>query len=112
MQKIFNYINGNLVNSKENKWLENYNPAIGEVYSLIPDSDNQDVKSAYIAAQEAFPLWSNKTIKERSEILQKIANLITKKIDELSFAEIEKSIKEKNVFVKKQKKVIHPSVCF
>jgi aminomuconate-semialdehyde/2-hydroxymuconate-6-semialdehyde dehydrogenase len=87
MQKIFNYINGNLVNSKENKWLENYNPAIGEVYSLIPDSDNQDVKSAYIAAQEAFPLWSNKTIKERSEILQKIANLITKKIDELSFAE-------------------------
>jgi aminomuconate-semialdehyde/2-hydroxymuconate-6-semialdehyde dehydrogenase len=87
MQKIFNYINGNLVNSKENKWLENYNPAIGEVYSLIPDSDNQDVESAYIAAQEAFPLWSNKTIKERSEILQKIANLITKKIDELSFAE-------------------------
>ena len=87
MQKIFNYINGNLVNSKENKWLENYNPAIGEVYSLIPDSDNQDVESAYIAAQEAFPLWSNKTIKERSEILQKIANLITEKIDELSFAE-------------------------
>ena len=87
MQKIFNYINGNLVNSKENKWLENYNPAIGEVYSLIPGSDNQDVESAYIAAQEAFPLWSNKTIKERSEILQKIANLITKKIDELSFAE-------------------------
>ena len=87
MEKIYNYINGDLVKPKEDTWLDNYNPAIGEVYSFIPDSDGQDVDSAYKAAQEAFPLWSKKTLKERSDILQKIANLIIKKLDELSLAE-------------------------
>ncbi len=87
MEKIYNYINGDLVKPKEDTWLENYNPAIGEVYSFIPDSDGQDVDLAYKAAQEAFPLWSKKTLKERSDILQKIANLIIKKVDELSLAE-------------------------
>ena len=87
MEKIYNYINGDLVKPKEDTWLDNYNPAIGEVYSFIPDSDGQDVDSAYKAAQEAFPLWSKKTLKERSDILQKIANLIIKKQDELSLAE-------------------------
>ena len=78
MEKIYNYINGDLVKPKEDAWLENYNPAIGEVYSFIPDSDGQDVDSAYKAAQEAFPLWSKKTLKERSDVLQKIADLIIK----------------------------------
>ena len=74
MEKIYNYINGNLVKPKEDAWLENYNPAIGEVYSFIPDSDSQDVDSAYKAAQEAFPLWSKKTLKERSASLVKVSN--------------------------------------
>ena len=87
MEKIYNFINGDLVKPKEDAWLENYNPAIGEVYSFIPDSDGQDVDLAYKAAQEAFPLWSKKTLKERSDILQKIANLIIKNLDELSLAE-------------------------
>ena len=87
MEKIYNYINGELVKPKEDNWLENYNPAIGEVYGSIPDSDEQDVDSAYQAAQEAFPLWSVKPLKYRSDILLKIANLIIKQVDELSLAE-------------------------
>ena len=87
MEKIYNYINGEFVKPKEDNWLENYNPATGEVYGSIPDSDEKDVDSAYQAAQEAFPLWSGKTLKYRSDILIKIANLIIKQVDELSLAE-------------------------
>ena len=87
MEKIYNYINGEFVKPKEDNWLENYNPATGEVYGSIPDSDEKDVDSAYQAAQEAFPLWSGKTLKYRSDILLKIANLIIKQVDELSLAE-------------------------
>ena len=60
MEKIYNYINGDLVKPKEDNWLGNYNPAIGEVYSFIPDSDGQDVDLAYKAAQEAFPYGARK----------------------------------------------------
>ena len=76
MDKIFNYINGELVEPLNNQWLDNYNPAIGEVYSLIPDSTKEDVENAQKAAKKAFPIWSNSTIKERATVLQRIADLI------------------------------------
>ena len=50
MDKILNYINGKLIEPVSNKWLENYNPAIGTVYSLIPDSTNEDVENAQVQA--------------------------------------------------------------
>ena len=43
MKKILNYINGELVEPKNGAFLENINPATGEVYSLIPDSDAADI---------------------------------------------------------------------
>ena len=51
MQKIQNYINGELKAPSSNKYLDNYNPAIGEVYSLIPDSGAEDVHEAVEAGQ-------------------------------------------------------------
>ena len=42
MQKIYNFINGKLVAPKSGKYLDNYNPATGKVYSLVPDSDSDE----------------------------------------------------------------------
>ena len=87
MEKIFNYINGELIDPLKKEWLDNYNPSIGEVYSLIPDSTKEDVENAQQAAKDAFPKWSSSTIKERSVVLQKIADLILERQDDLAFAE-------------------------
>ncbi len=84
---IKNYINGKFVNPIANNWLDNYNPAKGEVYSQIPNSTKEDVEKAYKAAANAFPKWSNSTLEERSRILSKIANLILEKLDFLATAE-------------------------
>ena len=46
MIKIQNYINGELVSPLENNYLDNYNPSKGEVYSLIPNSDSNDIENA------------------------------------------------------------------
>ena len=46
MFKIKNYINGELVNPASGNYIDNYNPATGEIYSLIPDSGNDDVETA------------------------------------------------------------------
>ena len=56
MDKILNYINGELVEPMRNQWLDNYNPSIGEVYSLIPDSTKKDVENAQAAAKMHFQL--------------------------------------------------------
>src|ERR1035438_7226219 len=87
MQKIKNYINGELIEPVEKKYLDNYNPATGKVYSLIPDSDEKDVQLAVDAAQAAFPKWSHTLKDERSKVMMKIADLIDKNFEKLAVAE-------------------------
>jgi len=85
--RILNYINGAYVEPLSNKWLDNYNPSNGEVYSKIADSGSTDIENAYQAANAAFPKWSNTTIDERSRILLRIADLIDENL--VDFAEAE-----------------------
>ena len=85
--KIKNYINGQFVTPILSNYIDNYNPAIGEVYGQIPNSTKEDVEKAVEAAVEAFPKWSNTSLEERSRILSKVANLIIEKLDFLAAAE-------------------------
>lgn len=87
MEKIKNYINGQLLESVSKSYLNNYNPATGKVYSLIPDSNEQDVELAYTAAKNAFKEWSITPKEKRSAYLLKIASLIEKNLDKLALAE-------------------------
>lgn len=89
MEKIHNYINGELIAAHSDNWLDNFNPALGKVYSQIPDSDAKDVESAVEAANKAFPMWSNMPASERSNILLKIAEGIDQHFEALSKAESE-----------------------
>lgn len=87
MEKIANYIDGQLVEPTSKNYLENVNPATGKVYSLIPDSTGDDIELAYQAAATAFPSWSTTSINDRSIILSRIADLIQKNLHELALAE-------------------------
>ncbi len=87
MEKILNYIDGKLIEPQSNEYLDNYEPATAEVYSLIPDSDEKDVTIAVEAAQKAFPLWSNTSKDERSKILYRISELIEENLADLAAAE-------------------------
>jgi len=87
MQKLQNYINGALVAPKSNAYIDNYEPATGQVYSLIPDSGTEDVNAAVAAAEAAFPAWSRTPIEVRSKILLRISTLIEANLDRLALAE-------------------------
>ncbi|HTL80401.1 MAG TPA: aldehyde dehydrogenase [Bacteroidia bacterium] len=81
MEKLENYINGKLVAPTSGKYIDNYQPATGKVYSLIPDSDEADVNEAVKAAQAAFPKWSVTPVEERCRIMMKIADIIRRDTD-------------------------------
>jgi aminomuconate-semialdehyde/2-hydroxymuconate-6-semialdehyde dehydrogenase len=87
MQKILNYINGELIEPLSKTFFENINPATGEAYSLIPDSDERDVQLAVDVAAKAFPGWSTMPVAKRSGILLKISALIDENLDMLALAE-------------------------
>jgi aminomuconate-semialdehyde/2-hydroxymuconate-6-semialdehyde dehydrogenase len=87
MQKIENYIGGELIKPISDSYLDNYNPATGEVYSLIPDSDERDVSNAVESAQKAFPIWSKMSAEQRHDILMRVSSLIERDLDSLAEAE-------------------------
>ena len=84
---IKNYINGDFSNPVSNDWLDNYEPASGEVYGQIPNSNAQDIEEATAFAKAAFPQWSSTSLDERSRILMNIASGIEARIEELAQAE-------------------------
>ena len=87
MLEIKNYINGELIAPQAGKYLDNIEPATGEVYSLIPDSDESDLALAVIAAEDAKNCWANTSTEQRALILCKLADLIDNNADELALAE-------------------------
>jgi aminomuconate-semialdehyde/2-hydroxymuconate-6-semialdehyde dehydrogenase len=87
MEKLLNYIDGQLTEPIADQWLDNYEPATGQVYSLIPDSDDKDVAMATLAAKAAFPSWSKTPLEERMQLLMKIADGIEARMDEFVAAE-------------------------
>jgi aminomuconate-semialdehyde/2-hydroxymuconate-6-semialdehyde dehydrogenase len=87
LTRIRNYIAGELVRPTNEKYLDNIEPATGKPYSLVPDSEAQDVELAVAAAEQAFPSWSRTPAAERSRLLLRIADLIDRDLEKLARAE-------------------------
>ena len=87
MNKLLNYINGKLVSPLSDNWLENVNPATGQVINLIPDSNKEDIHLAVEAAKSAFPTWSKTPASERSKLMLKLAELMEEDLENLALEE-------------------------
>src|SRR5690554_3404004 len=87
MEKILNYIDGAFTAPSSDNFFENVEPAVGKPYSLIPDSQSEDVEKAYLAAEKAFPTWSMLSVEERGDWLMKLSDGIAARMDEFVAAE-------------------------
>lgn len=87
MDKIQNYINGELIAPVSGEYLDNIEPATGKVYSQIPDSTADDIDLAVKAAKNAFESWGSKPKEFRSKIMLRVAELIEERLPELAAAE-------------------------
>jgi aminomuconate-semialdehyde/2-hydroxymuconate-6-semialdehyde dehydrogenase len=84
---IENYIGGRLLGPVSDSYIGNLNPATGEAYSQIPDSDERDVELAVEAAAKAFPAWSMTPPEERFKTLMQLVALIERDLEPLALAE-------------------------
>ena len=82
-----NYVDGVYCPPINEQYFDNINPATGEVYCLIPDSDDNDLALAVTAAEKAFPIWSNMPAEERSKILVHFSEGIEKRMEQFVAAE-------------------------
>lgn len=87
MEKLQNFVNGEYCAPSTGQYIDNFEPATGKVYSLIPNSGAEDVQNAVDAAEKAFPIWSGMTANERSKILIKLSEGIEARMEEFVQAE-------------------------
>ena len=83
MKTLQNFINGQKVSSSSDKTQDLINPATGEVFAEAPVSNAADVDKAMKAAEKAFEVWKESTPGERQKAINKIADAIEARSEEL-----------------------------
>jgi 1-pyrroline dehydrogenase len=78
------FIGGEWVDSVSGETMEVINPATGEVIAEVPRCSAEDVDRAVEAAKRVLGEWLDKTPKERSELLYKLADVIEENAEELA----------------------------
>ncbi len=96
MEYLKNFIDGAYHAPVSGQYMDNVNPATGEVYSQIPRSGAADLTMAVNAAERAFPIWSGMSVNERSAILLRLAAGIEARMGEFVVAESRDNANPKN----------------
>ncbi|HIE1081348.1 TPA: NAD-dependent succinate-semialdehyde dehydrogenase [Acinetobacter baumannii] len=79
------FVAGKWCDADHQQTSEILNPATLEVIGTVPNMSKAEAERAIEAAKEAWPLWKNKTAKDRSIILKKWFDLIISNADDLAF---------------------------
>ena len=79
MDEIKNFIDGEFLLSSSGQYIDDINPATGELIGKITNSNSQDVQNAVDAASSALQSWSSLTIEQRIAWLNKIADALESK---------------------------------
>jgi len=87
MISINHFINGEFVAPTGGEYLDDFNPATGEVFAKIANGTSHDVQNAVDAAKIAFPAWKAMPSEDRFRILNAIAEGIEANLEELAAAE-------------------------
>jgi 1-pyrroline dehydrogenase len=77
-------IGGEFADAASGETMEVIAPATGETIAEVPRCTEEDVDRAIEAAEAALPDWLEKTPKERSELLHKLADVLDENAEELA----------------------------
>jgi len=85
MITVQNYVNGKFISVEET--IEDVNPATGEVIANIPRTKSSDVEEAVLAADKARNVWSSLSLDKRIGWLEKIADALEARSDDIAMLE-------------------------
>ncbi|EJU1377360.1 CoA-acylating methylmalonate-semialdehyde dehydrogenase [Listeria monocytogenes] len=84
VRKLKNYINGEWVESKTDKYEDVINPATGEVLCQVPISTRAELDQAAVIAEQAFEKWSQVDVPRRARVLFGFQQLLIQHKEELA----------------------------
>ena len=84
MQEYKLFINGEWVASSSGEMFDDINPATLELIGKLHKANEDDVKNAVDAAEDAFDTWSSTPAPQRAKILFRAARMLEERKEELS----------------------------
>jgi len=84
VKQLANFIDGSFRPPAGGRYLDNIEPATGQVIARVPDSGPEDIDLAVAAASSAFPAWASTPVAERATLLERLAVVIAGNADELA----------------------------
>ena len=87
MDDLRNYIGGQFLTHSGGQWMDNPEPATGSHICRIPLSDASDVDAAVDAARVAQPAWGALSHSERADWLDRIADALEARYEEIAALE-------------------------
>jgi acyl-CoA reductase-like NAD-dependent aldehyde dehydrogenase len=84
MEKCLNYIDGEWVEPKNGQYMDDVNPATGEVLGQAPLSTPEDVEAAVQAATAAQKKWRLVPAVERAKVLFRVGDLLKERKEQLA----------------------------
>ena len=87
MDDLCNYIGGRFTTHSGDQWLDNIEPATGSHICRVPLSDSSDVDAAVTAARSAHPAWGALSHSERADWLDRIADALEARYEEIAAIE-------------------------
>jgi len=87
MDDLRNYIGGQFLTHSGGQWMDNPEPATGSQICRIPLSNASDVDAAVDAARAAQPAWGSLSHSERADWLDRIADALEARYEEIAALE-------------------------
>ncbi|WP_417200870.1 aldehyde dehydrogenase family protein [Bizionia sp.] len=82
-----NFINGKFVAPLDGQYFENTSPIDNSLIAKYPRSQKEDIEMALDAANAAKESWGNTSATERSNLLNKVADIIEAHLEEFALVE-------------------------
>jgi len=82
--ELLNFIDGDFHPSASDHWIDDLAPATGRLIARIPCSDSTDIDTAVAAASSALPEWAALSHEERAVWLDKIADALEERAEDIA----------------------------
>ena len=85
--RLTHWIDGEMREAASGRWLDVFDPALGQPYAQVASGDARDVEAAIAAARVAFPHWSALPNSERARWMEKLADALEARLGDFAHAE-------------------------
>jgi malonate-semialdehyde dehydrogenase (acetylating)/methylmalonate-semialdehyde dehydrogenase len=83
-KELTHFIGGKHVKGTSGRFLDVFNPTLGEVQAKSPLASADEVRAAIASAEKAFPEWAAQNPQKRARVMFKFKELVEKNMDELA----------------------------